>query len=614
MSRRDVVERTVERAVGEEVDRSGTRHEVLAALRHARGFDAEAVLAAKVGRVGRWFDEQGLDAAVVGVSGGIDSAVALGLLARTAAAPGSPLRRIVALLVPIEADGATGQDRALERGRLVAERLSVEHWIAPFGAVQDAAATALARASGLDVDAWAAGQLLSVVRTPALYGAAALLQAHGSRSVVVGTTNRDEGAYVGFFGKASDAMVDLQPLSDLHKSEVRALAAVLGVPQVVIDAAPSGDVWDGRTDLDMIGADYDDVELVLRLREVGIPVDALASTLTDGDGLRRAAAAVEARHAVNAHKYRVGSPAVHLDVLPRGVPGGWADEALSPRDHPRPAGGVGPGEWVPGPVALDPPTGLPSRLDLLDTARADGDTDAQAHAVAAGQPVAFLARTVLAPADCQRLIQAMARGSEPAPVGITGVCGSAGVGSMRATAWSPELAAALWARLRAVVPSVRFLDPRTPTDGHATVGRSGHRTWRAAGLSPVLRFMRYEAGGRHLTHFDAGYDYGDGRRTLLSVVLYLTGAGDLDAGSGGATRLVRDGQEHLPVWARDHDDWDRDTDPDEVLVAVRPEQGAALVFDHRIGHDVEQWDGPGARVVIRADVIYEAVPDGRSLP
>jgi hypothetical protein len=41
------------------------------------------------------------------------------------------------------------------------------------------------------VDDWAAGQLLSVLRTPALYGAAALLQQDGARSVVVGTTNRD---------------------------------------------------------------------------------------------------------------------------------------------------------------------------------------------------------------------------------------------------------------------------------------------------------------------------------------------------------------------------------------------------------------------------------------
>jgi NAD+ synthase (glutamine-hydrolysing) len=52
-----------------------------------------------------------------------------------------------------------------------------------------------------------------VIRTPALYGAAALLQTHGYRSVVVGTTNRDEGSYLGFFGKASGGMVDLLRVS-----------------------------------------------------------------------------------------------------------------------------------------------------------------------------------------------------------------------------------------------------------------------------------------------------------------------------------------------------------------------------------------------------------------
>src|SRR4029079_19460688 len=128
---------------------------------------------------------------------------------------------------------------------------------------------------------------------------------------VVGTTNRDEGAYLGFFGKASDAMVDLQPISDLHKSEVRALARLLAVPAAVIDAEPSGDVWDGRTDAQMIGATYDDVELVLRLRELEMDPAAVAE-------LRGASAAVDRLHRTNAHKYAVGSPAVHLDVLPRG--------------------------------------------------------------------------------------------------------------------------------------------------------------------------------------------------------------------------------------------------------------------------------------------------------
>jgi hypothetical protein len=101
-------------------------------------------------------------------------------------------------------------------------------------------------------------------------------------------------------------------------------------------------------------------------------------------------------------------------------------------------------------------------------------------------------------------------------------------------------------------------------------------------------------------------------------VLYLTdapgGPDDPAADGSGATRLVDGGQSTVPVWARDHRDWDRRTRPHEVLAAVRPELGAALVLDHRLAHDVARWDGPGRRVIIRADVIYEAVPDGRSLP
>ena len=118
--------------------------------------------------------------------------------------------------------------------------------------------------------------------------------------------------------------------------------------------------------------------------------------------------------------------------------------------------------------------------------------------------------------------------------------------------------------------------------------------------------MRYAPGGRHLVHYDAGYDYGDGRRTLLSIVWFLG-----DAPASGATRFVRDGQDALPAAARDFADWSRDTRDDEVALAVHPARGCALVFDHRLPHDVQRWDGPGDRVIIRGDVVYEAVDDGR---
>jgi hypothetical protein len=127
------------------------------------------------------------------------------------------------------------------------------------------------------------------------------------------------------------------------------------------------------------------------------------------------------------------------------------------------------------------------------------------------------------------------------------------------------------------------------------------------GLSPVLRFMRYDPGGKHLCHYDAGFDYGDGRRTLLSVVFYLS-----DAPKSGATRFVRDGQEAMPVCERDFSDWSRETRNDEVIAAVHPAGGDVLVFDHRLCHDVQLWEGPGSRIIVRGDVVYEAIPDGRT--
>lgn len=96
----------------------------------------------------------------------------------------------------------------------------------------------------------------SRLRMTTLYAAAT-----HHRMLVAGTGNKIEDFGVGFFTKYGDGGVDLSPIADLMKSEVYALAKELGVSQSIIDAPPVDGLWgDNRTDEEQIGATYDEME------------------------------------------------------------------------------------------------------------------------------------------------------------------------------------------------------------------------------------------------------------------------------------------------------------------------------------------------------------------
>ncbi|EPY26862.1 NAD+ synthase (glutamine-hydrolysing) [Strigomonas culicis] len=99
------------------------------------------------------------------------------------------------------------------------------------------------------------------MRTPPGFYVAQLCSQEGIPSIVMGTGNKDEDFYLGYFCKAGDGVVDVQLISDLHKSEVFQVAAVLGVPLNTRSAAPSADLWEEQTDEDELGFPYDFVEL-----------------------------------------------------------------------------------------------------------------------------------------------------------------------------------------------------------------------------------------------------------------------------------------------------------------------------------------------------------------
>jgi NAD+ synthetase len=166
--------------------------------------------------------------------------------------------------------------------------------------------------TSLEKTAWSRGQFVAHTRTPSLYYCATLLSAHGKPAVILGTTNKDEGHYLGYVGKASDGLVDVQLISDLHKSEVFVAAHYLGVPASIVKATPNGALFDGKSDEEMFGASYEFVELYHYLKQL----NELGKEMPVCPGYAKMASNLEALHSYNKHKYLSCSPAVHLDVLP----------------------------------------------------------------------------------------------------------------------------------------------------------------------------------------------------------------------------------------------------------------------------------------------------------
>jgi len=188
----------------------------------------------------------GVKAFVVGVSGGIDSAVVSTLAAST----GLPT---YALGMPIHQNPEQ-------------ESLSDDHleWLQTnFSnvAVQKFDLTRLfetfrfsLREFGADTHALA--NTRSRLRMVTLYQVATTVG-----GIVVGTGNKIEDYGVGFYTKYGDGGVDIAPIADLYKTEVWELGKFFGISQKIIDAKPTDGLWDdGRTDEDQLGASYSELE------------------------------------------------------------------------------------------------------------------------------------------------------------------------------------------------------------------------------------------------------------------------------------------------------------------------------------------------------------------
>lgn len=186
---------------------------------------------------------------VVGISGGIDSAVTSTLAARTG-------MRTICVDMPIHQQEAQVQRGIQHIESLVGSYPNVQSNFVELGEVFDQLVTALPDCPEQELKELSLANARARLRMTALYHVA---QINGL--LVTGTGNKVEDFGVGFFTKYGDGGVDLSPIADLNKTEVFELGHHLGVSQDILDAPPTDGLWgDDRTDEDQLGASYPELE------------------------------------------------------------------------------------------------------------------------------------------------------------------------------------------------------------------------------------------------------------------------------------------------------------------------------------------------------------------
>ncbi len=197
--------------------------------------------------------QAGFDRTVVGLSGGIDSALVAFLVAEAIGA-----ERLLCVLMPYRTSSPASRGDAEE----VVRRLGCASEVVDISPMVDGffgrdGAPGAAGPEGLDASPLRRGNLMARMRMSTLY----------DRSVtwgglVVGTGNKTE-SLIGYTTLFGDSACAFNPIGDLYKSQVRQVSADIGVPEAIIRKAPSADLWPGQTDETEAGFTYHELDRLL---------------------------------------------------------------------------------------------------------------------------------------------------------------------------------------------------------------------------------------------------------------------------------------------------------------------------------------------------------------
>lgn len=192
-----------------------------------------------------YVNENNISRLVIGVSGGIDSAVVSTLCALTGI-------ETIAVGMPINSN-INNTELSNKQLNFLSRKSNVKTNEIDLSLIYNSFNKLMSQNFSSDLGF---ANSKSRLRMITLYQIAA-----SSGGIVVGTGNKVEDFGVGFFTKYGDGGVDISPIADLYKTEVRELGRHLGIPQEIIDAEPTDGLWDdNRVDETQIGATYEELE------------------------------------------------------------------------------------------------------------------------------------------------------------------------------------------------------------------------------------------------------------------------------------------------------------------------------------------------------------------
>jgi len=187
----------------------------------------------------------GFTRAVIGLSGGIDSALSCAL-----AVEALGRENVLAVKMPYKSSNPDSSDHA----QILIDQLDIPHTTIE---ITDMVDPLFARDP--EITKLRKGNIMARERMIILYD-----QSEVFKGLVVGTSNKTE-ILLGYSTQFGDAASAINPIGDLYKTQVRQLSQAMDIPSEILNKAPSADLWEGQTDEDELGFSYEEADKLLYL-------------------------------------------------------------------------------------------------------------------------------------------------------------------------------------------------------------------------------------------------------------------------------------------------------------------------------------------------------------